>query len=232
MFVPETDTPKGCLNYLYSKCDFNSKNQSSPQTFSTSWAGQAREGEQLPHNHAGYKLQFTSPQAIVYYTTIASKVFTTSQPSWKDDSFKASAFEQAIKDLIEMKLSPGHGDDRMRDPDAPVPARKRLAVEPTNIFSAHQMSHMESGKKPSTQLSNLEAVRATSTAPRLFKRILIGESSRQLEFVDGTLGCNNLIRRVIAEAIEEFEEQSQVGCILGIGTGVHRVSGVQQPNWF
>lgn len=59
--------------------------------------------------------------------------------------------------------------------------------------------------------------------------MVIGKRPRQLEFVDGALGCNNPIRHVFSEAICEFDHSRPLGCILSIGTGEHRVPGFTRP---
>ncbi|KAF3804160.1 hypothetical protein GCG54_00000509 [Colletotrichum gloeosporioides] len=87
-------------------------------------------------------------------------------------------------------------------------------------------------KDPGFNCKIWEAARATSAAPQLFKRIFIGEQLRQLEFVDGALGCNNPIQQVIEEALNEFEANRDVGCILSIGTGMRRAGTFGRPRGY
>jgi hypothetical protein len=80
-----------------------------------------------------------------------------------------------------------------------------------------------------------EAGRATSAAPRFFKRISIGEIDLQEQFIDAALGCNNPVRYLVKEAQREFGARSparQVGCIVSIGTGMPKVAGFDAPGLF
>jgi hypothetical protein len=40
-------------------------------------------------------------------------VFSEKKAKGKDGTFKASKLEQAIKDVVELKLGPGHADENM-----------------------------------------------------------------------------------------------------------------------
>jgi len=77
-----------------------------------------------------------------------------------------------------------------------------------------------------------EAARATSAAPRFFKRILIGDPGMEEEFVDAGLGCNNPTKQLIQEASQELSSDALVGCIVSIGTGQPKVSGFAKPSAF
>jgi predicted acylesterase/phospholipase RssA len=77
-----------------------------------------------------------------------------------------------------------------------------------------------------------EAGRATSAAPKFFKRIAIGSPNYEEEFIDGGIGCNNPVQSLIEEAKEEFDSESQVGCIVSIGTGSKIVSSFRRPGLF
>ena len=88
----------------------------------------------------------------------------------------------------------------------------------------------EAEKNPGYNCRIWEAARATSAAPRLFKQIKIGDPRREISYVDGALGCNNPVNYVISEAIREFGESRPVGCILSVGTGLHRVPGFEPPS--
>ncbi len=84
-------------------------------------------------------------------------------------------------------------------------------------------------KNPGHNCTIWEAARATSAAPRLFKRIQIGDPGLRQEFVDAGLGCNNPVTHLIKEAGREFGAERSVGCILSIGTGKSKVAGFSKP---
>jgi hypothetical protein len=77
-----------------------------------------------------------------------------------------------------------------------------------------------------------EAARATSAAPRVFERILIGDVGLQEEFIDGAMGCNNPVQILVEEAGHEFDGEDKVACIVSIGTGKRRVTAVDKPGFF
>lgn len=74
-----------------------------------------------------------------------------------------------------------------------------------------------------------EAGRATSTAPRFFKRIEIGRPGMKEEFIDAAMGCNNPTKQLMAEAEAVFGDFRDVACIVSIGTGKPKVTGFKKP---
>ena len=77
-----------------------------------------------------------------------------------------------------------------------------------------------------------EAGRATSAAPTFFKRITIGPQGSGVEYMDAGLGCNNPVKHVVGEAARVFGEDTQVACIISIGTGQSGSVGYAKPNAF
>ena len=74
-----------------------------------------------------------------------------------------------------------------------------------------------------------EAARATSAAPTIFKRIIIG---REQPFIDGGLGRNNPSQVVLDEAKALFGARRQIGCLVSIGTGQAEVIDIKKPGLF
>ena len=87
-------------------------------------------------------------------------------------------------------------------------------------------------KNPGYNCTIWEAARATSAAPRFFKRIYIGDPGLQEEFIDAGMGCNNPVRYLVEEAGKEFGPERTVSCILSIGTGKPKVAGFEAPGLF
>ena len=77
-----------------------------------------------------------------------------------------------------------------------------------------------------------EAARATSAAPTFFKRIKIGPSGSGIEYIDAGLGYNNPTMQVIEEAARVFGEDSQIACIVSIGTGQSGSVSYASPDAF
>ncbi len=90
----------------------------------------------------------------------------------------------------------------------------------------------EADKYPGYNCTIWEAARATSASPRFFKRICIGDSGLQEEFIDAGMGCNNPVRYLIVEAQREFGSAREVSCIVSIGTGKPKVAGFKAPSFF
>lgn len=87
-------------------------------------------------------------------------------------------------------------------------------------------------KNPGYNCTIWEAARATSAAPRFFKRIDIGDPDLQEGFIDAGIGCNNPVRYVVEEAGKEFGPERTVSCIVSIGTGKPKVAGFKAPGLF
>ena len=93
---------------------------------------------------------------------------------------------------------------------------------------------------PNDNIKIWEAARATSAAPMIFKRICIGPTGAEEEFLDGGMGCNNPVLRLIDEAEEAFPDlkrkfpnlKPHFDCILSIGTGRRSTVGLKKPDAF
>ncbi|KAG8722151.1 hypothetical protein FRC09_006729 [Ceratobasidium sp. 395] len=64
----------------------------------------------------------------------------------------------------------------------------------------------------------IQAVRATTAHPGLFKPANIEDRGITLSFIDAGLGCNNPAARMLDEAKLVFQNQ-HVGCVISVGTG-------------
>lgn len=87
-------------------------------------------------------------------------------------------------------------------------------------------------KNPGYNCTIWEAARATSAAPRFFRRIYIGDPGLEEQFIDAGMGCNNPVRYLIEEAGQEFSAERMVSCIVSIGTGKPKVAGFNAPGLF
>jgi hypothetical protein len=84
-------------------------------------------------------------------------------------------------------------------------------------------------RNPGYNCTIWEAARATSAAPRFFKRIYIGDPGLQEEFIDPGIGYNNPVRYLVEEAGKEFGPERTVSCIVSIGTGNPKIAGFKAP---
>jgi predicted acylesterase/phospholipase RssA len=76
-----------------------------------------------------------------------------------------------------------------------------------------------------------QAARATSAAPTYFKRLKIGPSNAQEEFLNGGVGSNNPTKLMMDEAYKTFEKTRSVACVISIGAGVMDVSDLKSPTF-
>jgi hypothetical protein len=85
-----------------------------------------------------------------------------------------------------------------------------------------------------------QAARATSAAPTFFKRIHIGPKGAEEGFLDGGLGSNNPVSKLIEEAEEAFPDLKQkfpnlkprFDCLLSIGTGKRPIVSLKKRDTF
>jgi len=80
--------------------------------------------------------------------------------------------------------------------------------------------------EPGTKCTIWQACRATTAAPTFFKYAEYGEPI-PARYVDGGLGMNNSIRALVDEASRIWgpADQSCIGCVLSIDTGVKPKGG-------
>ncbi|KAH0551461.1 hypothetical protein GP486_007324, partial [Trichoglossum hirsutum] len=181
------------------------------------------------------RLKLSVSEAIDRYRILAETVFSEKKARGKDGMFKASKLKQAIKDVVESKLGPGHADENMFELEGSEGACKAFvcAVAAQNITRRPRLFRSYSADKNEGYNCTIwEAGRATSAAPTFFKRIQIGPSGLQEDFIDAGIGCNNPVKQLIGEAELIFGEARDVACIVSIGTGKPKVTGFKKPAFF
>ncbi|KAI9869902.1 MAG: hypothetical protein M1830_004948, partial [Pleopsidium flavum] len=180
------------------------------------------------------RLRLSVREAIDKYRVLSKEVFSDKKSPGKDGTFKASKLEKAIKDVMEAKLGAGRAEEKMFVSEGDSQACKTFvcAVAAQHINKRPRLFRTWSADKdPGYNCTIWEAARATSAAPTFFKRIQIGEPGLQEDFIDAGLGCNNPMRQLILEAVREFGEDRDVGCIVSIGTGKPEVTRFKKPGF-
>ncbi|KAI9859482.1 MAG: hypothetical protein M1813_006624 [Trichoglossum hirsutum] len=178
------------------------------------------------------RLKLSVSEAIDKYRVLAKTVFSEKKAKGKDGTFKASKLEQAIKDVVELKLGPGHADENMFESEGGDEACKIFvcAVAAQNIHRRPRLFRSyPADRNEGYNCTIWEAGRATSAAPTFFKRIQIGPSGLQEDFIDAGIGCNNPVKLLIGEAELVFGESRDVACIVSIGTGKPKMAGSRKP---
>ncbi|OBT71251.1 hypothetical protein VF21_09480 [Pseudogymnoascus sp. 05NY08] len=179
------------------------------------------------------RLRLSVPEAIDTYRALAKQVFSEKKAPGKDGTFKASNLEKAIRDTIESKLGKGHADDKMFMTDTMSCKTFVCAVPAMHVNNQPRLFRTWSAdENPGYNCTIWEAARATSAAPTFFKRIYIGDVGIEEEFIDAGMGCNNPVRYLVEEAINEFGPDRKVDCIISIGTGKSMAAGFKAPGIF
>ncbi|KDR66773.1 hypothetical protein GALMADRAFT_80462, partial [Galerina marginata CBS 339.88] len=173
------------------------------------------------------RLRMDVDTAIEHYDSLAKEVFSD-RKLWGDGKFKAATLEKAIKAVVRSVT----GDDESLLLEGNQEGVCRTFVCAMN---AHNMNgnipvlfRTYKSHKVHLNCKIWEAARATSAAPTFFKRVEIG---RNQPFIDGGLGRNNPSRVVLEEAEALFGAR-QIGCLVSIGTGKAKVTGIEKPGLF
>ncbi|EPE02605.1 kinesin light chain [Ophiostoma piceae UAMH 11346] len=174
------------------------------------------------------RLRLSVPEAREEYVKISQHVFSTDwyRMNSKSDGNK---LEAAVKKLLQEKLGDDRVDERMLDPAKPPCKAFVCAVTKVDVQARAGPRLFRTYNVRTNATFNCtiwEASRATSAAPTYFDPISIGNPGEQETFVDGGLGYNNPIKKVLEEASLVFPNR-QVGCVVSIGTGL--ASAIQFP---
>ncbi|KAI5776949.1 acyl transferase/acyl hydrolase/lysophospholipase [Geopyxis carbonaria] len=181
------------------------------------------------------RLQMTIPEAIKQYSDLAERVFSQQKWLWQDGKFKATALQEAIKEVVRNYGVLEDPEETMLD-DRSIEGCKTFvcAVPSKHPDSPRRLrSYTVRESQGYNDCKIWEAARATTAASTFFKHIAIGTGGIQEVFVDAGLGCNNPVRQVIEEAHNVFGSTSRnIDCIISIGTGQSQVVSLEKPNFF
>ena len=83
---------------------------------------------------------------------------------------------------------------------------------------------------PNFNCSIVQAARATTAAPTIFKAIEFGHPTAQ-RYLDGGLRCNNPVKYVVEDARSLYPGRA-ISCVLSLGTGTTGVIGLERPDAF
>ncbi|KAG6878412.1 hypothetical protein C0993_007013 [Termitomyces sp. T159_Od127] len=175
------------------------------------------------------RLCMSVADAISVYNEFAEKVFSETKYVWQDGTFKASAFEAAVKEIVARY----DGDENalmMNDASNSKACKIFVCAMPaSNMSHPRLFRSYEVHSNRSYNPTIWEAARATSAAPRFFKRIEIGTSPRE-EFIDSGLQCNNPTAEVLEEAHRLFGFDCPVACIVSLGAGHPKAIALRRPD--
>ncbi|KAG6883910.1 hypothetical protein C0993_002892 [Termitomyces sp. T159_Od127] len=154
--------------------------------------------------------------AIEKYVSFSQEVFSDVK-KWniKAEKFMATVFESSMRSILQ---SAGFPEDVLMREDDPLCKSFVVALPSANmtprIFRTYQVNANQG-----YNCTVVEAARATTAAPRLFKPVSISSGGVSETFVGASLGYSNPTNLVLKEAVAVFGLSQPVACFVNIGAG-------------
>ncbi|KAG6867431.1 hypothetical protein C0993_002819 [Termitomyces sp. T159_Od127] len=162
------------------------------------------------------RLEMPIDQAIKEYVSFSSSVFSDQKFQSRKEKFKASVFKTRLEAIIKSSgLSPNAllQDDGFKQCKSFVVALPSVHMTP-RIFRSYSLDANQD-----YNCTIVEAARATTATPTLFKPVLIIDGGIQESFIGGNLGYNNPSKLLVEEAELVFGHFAQIACLVSIGAG-------------
>ncbi|CAE6386510.1 unnamed protein product, partial [Rhizoctonia solani] len=177
------------------------------------------------------RLRMPIDKAIEMYAKLVEEVFKEKKLSGTP-MYKATKLEQVLKTM--MCEATGNAAEMMREDQSNNPcrimvfamARHNLNADLPAIFRSYPVT-----ANPGPNCTIVEALRATTAHPELFKGIDIIESSVPQAFIGGDIGCSNPLAHVLSE-VERVWPKRQVSCIVSLGAGHTRTIQLPKSSWW
>ncbi|KAG8746921.1 hypothetical protein FRC10_003092 [Ceratobasidium sp. 414] len=170
------------------------------------------------------RLRMSVDEAMECFSEIVSQVFSKKK-LWGEGSYKATILEKIVGQMVSKYA--GSVDARMWD-DAVNDEGCKTIVCATSIHSVGDITlfrSYRSWRNEAPDCTIIQAVRATTARPGLFKPVEIEENHIKLPFADAGLGCNNPTALMLEEVSSIFPER-EVGCVISVGTGQAQVVSI------
>ncbi|KAG8764149.1 hypothetical protein FRC12_008245, partial [Ceratobasidium sp. 428] len=165
------------------------------------------------------RLRMSVDEALDWFQEIISLVFSQKK-RWGEGLFKATNLELVVGRMVVKHA--GCADASMVDDGTGcrtiVCAMSAHAMRGVTLFRSY---HWWENRSPDCTI--VQAVRATTARPGLFKPVEIDDHGVKLLFVDSGLGYNNPTSLMLEETKKIFQDL-QVGCIISVGTGQTRAA--------
>ncbi|CAE6475576.1 unnamed protein product [Rhizoctonia solani] len=171
------------------------------------------------------RLRMSIDDAISSYVRLMRVVFSNRKYKIVGDSgvFRSTVLERELKEII--RCATGNGDEKMVEVESNEEAQCRVIIY---AMSAHSITSSlpvafrsyTPSTAATTKCAIWEALRATTTHPRLLKGIEVDVEGISLlgKVVYGGLGCSNPTPRFLEEASREYPGRA-VASITSIGSG-------------
>lgn len=198
------------------------------------------------------RLRVPLDDAIDEFAKLAQNVFSDKKhlSVSGSGSFKSTKLQQALKQIV--REATGDENTRMMDhrlgekrcktyvgSNSRVALDSRIALSVVFAMSKHNMNAglptpFRSYQALINQMQDCtiwEALCATTAHPDLFKSIDIGTGPVKESFVDGSLGCSNLLAHILAEVRLVYPDR-HVGCVISVGSGHAQTIHIPQSSPF
>ncbi|KAF8596393.1 FabD/lysophospholipase-like protein [Ceratobasidium sp. AG-I] len=172
------------------------------------------------------RLRLSIDLTLIYCVEILERVFTNKKWLSRDSVFSATNLEIVIGEIVAKHC--GRADARMIDLDSQSRGCKVMVCARTaDAIRAGIMTHIRSYRVPANQgpdCTIVEAARATTATPGIFKRAQIKEHGVTVSYIGGALECNNPTDKLLLDMSLIFPERP-IACVLSIGSGqIHSVN--------
>ncbi|KAF8602169.1 FabD/lysophospholipase-like protein, partial [Ceratobasidium sp. AG-I] len=173
------------------------------------------------------RLKLSIDHTIEYCVEILERVFKDRKWLSRDSVFSATTLEAVIGEIVARHC--GRADARMMNLEDQSDGCRVLVCTRTadairaGITTCIRTYRVSANQGPDCTI--VEAVRATTATPGMFKQAQIREHGVAVSYVGGGLECNNPTDRLLADMSMVFPERP-VACVISIGCGQHHSGSV------
>ncbi|KAF8598107.1 FabD/lysophospholipase-like protein [Ceratobasidium sp. AG-I] len=177
------------------------------------------------------RLKLSIDLTLHYCVEILKRVYKSQKWLSRDSVFSATALETVIGEIVARHG--GSVNARMVDTEDQSLGCKVMVCTRTadairaGITTCIRTYRVSANQGPDCTI--VEAVRATTATPGMFKRAHIKERNVTVSYVGGGLECNNPTEKLLADISVMFPEQS-IACVVSIGCGQQHSESIPYSN--
>ncbi|KAF8594217.1 FabD lysophospholipase-like protein, partial [Ceratobasidium sp. AG-I] len=166
------------------------------------------------------RLRLDTITATKLFKEINERTFSTKKLFSRDSVYSASALEKVTGEIVARYC--GRADAKMIDASGDAPECKVMICASTahalraGIPTCFRTYPVSANQGPDCTI--VEAIRATTAAPGLFKRAIIEENGIDIPYVGGGLECNNPTDIALREISSVFPNRP-IACVMSVGAG-------------
>ncbi|KAF8597409.1 FabD/lysophospholipase-like protein [Ceratobasidium sp. AG-I] len=166
------------------------------------------------------RLRLDTIAATKSFKEISEQTFSTKKRLSRDSVYSASALEKVAGEIVARYC--GTADAKMLDTSSnALMCKVMICASTAHALRAGIPTCIRSYPVSANQGPNctiVEAIRATTAAPGLFKRAIIKENGIDIPYVGGGLECNNPTDIALREVSSVFPN-SPIACVMSVGAG-------------